>query len=401
MTIDQAGLTLNTSLALLPAIGQVRAGKLQKIGLATVRDLLFLFPRDYEFPAPPTAVTDLREGQPASLVGTIADAEIVSRSAGKSVFGAIVENETGSVRILFFNQPFRAETIKLDRRVMISGTAKLSGLRMEFVHPQVTMLGDDDSITKPSILPVYPLTEGIKQIEMRRIVWEVAHGMFSSLTEVMPPSLRTDAAIRLSEIGISVGVRLPEIGTALSDLHRPPEEASLVAARTRLVFQELLVMQLALAIKRRRLTTELRAPPLPSPAMVDARIVNRFPFELTGDQRRTIDEIRADMACQFPMNRLLQGDVGSGKTIVAIYAMMLAVANDHQAVLMAPTEVLARQHFETLNKTLEGSRVRIGLLCGSLPAGEKRTVIEQIASGEIDLLVGTQALLYGEIDFKC
>ncbi|KAA1261541.1 ATP-dependent DNA helicase RecG [Rubripirellula obstinata] len=400
MTTDHAGTSLNTSLASLPAIGQVRAGKLQKIGLGTVRDLLFLFPRDYEFPAPPTAVTDLREGVPASLVGTIADAEIVSRSVGKSVFGAIVENETGSVRILFFNQPFRAESIKFDRRVMISGTPKLSGLRMEFVHPQVTILGDEDEITKPRILPVYPLTEGIKQIEMRRLVWDVAHGMFDSLTEVMPPALRKAAAVRLSEIGIIVGESLPEIGTALSDLHRPPDEAALVAARTRLVFQELFAMQLALAIKRRRLTTELRAPPLTSTAMIDARIVNRFPFELTGDQRRTIDEIRGDMACQFPMNRLLQGDVGSGKTIVAIYAMMLAVANDHQAVLMAPTEVLARQHFETLNKTLEGSKVRIGLLCGSLSAGEKRTVIEEIASGEIDLLVGTQALLYGEIDFK-
>jgi ATP-dependent DNA helicase RecG len=400
VTIDHADLTLNSVLASLPAIGQVRAKKLRKIGLSTVRDLMFLFPRDYEFPAPPMAVNELREGEPASLVGTIADAEIVSRTAGKSVFGAIVENQTGAVRILFFNQPFRAETLKLDRRVMISGTAKLNGLRMEFVHPQVTILGDDEDTIKPRILPVYPLTEGIKQIEMRRMVWDVAHGLFDSLTEVMPPVLRRDAAIRLSEIGIDVGESLPEIGRALSDLHRPPSEASLLAARTRLVFQELLVMQLALAIKRRRLTTELRAPPLPSPAMVDARIVNRFPFALTGDQRRTIDEIRSDMACQFPMNRLLQGDVGSGKTIVAIYAMMLAVANEHQAVLMAPTEVLARQHFQTLSETLQGSRVRIGLLCGSLTASEKRTVIEQIGSGQIDLLVGTQALLYGEIDFK-
>jgi ATP-dependent DNA helicase RecG len=400
MKVDHAGLNLSTPLASLPAIGQVRASKLQKIGLGTVRDLVFLFPRDYEFPAPPTTVTDLREGVPASLVGTIADAEVVSRSVGKSVFGAIVENESGSVRILFFNQPFRAESIKLDRKVMISGTPKLSGLRMEFVHPQVTILGDEDELTQPRILPVYPLTEGIKQIEMRRIVWSVAHGMFDSLTEVMPNTLRKDAAIRLSEIGINVGESLPEIKIALSDLHRPPSESALNAARTRLVFQELLAMQLALAIKRRRLTTELRAPPLTSTAMIDARIVNRFPFELTGDQRRAIDQIRGDMACQFPMNRLLQGDVGSGKTIVAIYAMMLAVANEHQAVMMAPTEVLARQHFETLSKTLEGSRVRIGLLCGSLSAGEKRAVIEEIASGEIDLLVGTQALLYGEIDFK-
>ncbi len=128
--------------------------------------------------------------------------------------------------------------------------------------------------------------------------------------------------------------------------------------------------------------------------------MNRFPFELTGDQKQAIAEIRDDMSRQFPMNRLLQGDVGSGKTVVAIYAMMLAVANRHQAVLMAPTEVLARQHYETLQRILADSRVRVGLLCGSLSAGERRAVIEATESGEIELLVGTQALLHGEVRFK-
>ena len=406
MTSESTDLSLNTPLSSLPAVGQVRSAKLSKIGLRTVRDLMFHFPRDYEFPAPPTPISDLNEGVPASLIGVIADAEMISRMPGKSVFGAIVENQTGAVRILFFNQPFRAETLKLDRRVMISGTAKLNGLRMEFVHPQVTILGDDDDLVKPQILPLYPLTEGIKQIEMRRMVWDCTSDLFGSLSEVLPDRIRQQAAIRLtqagtrSDIAASLGESLPRIDKAMRDLHRPPDEGSLNAARSRLVFQELLVMQLALAIKRRRLTTDLKSPPLPSTAMVDARIVNRFQFDLTGDQRRAIDQIRTDMARQFPMNRLLQGDVGSGKTVVAIYAMMLAVANEHQAVLMAPTEVLARQHYQTLVNKLAGSRVRIGLLCGSLNTAEKRDCLERISTGEIDLLVATQAVLYGDIDFK-
>ena len=159
-------------------------------------------------------------------------------------------------------------------------------------------------------------------------------------------------------------------------------------------------MQLALAMRRRKLTTDLHAPPLAVSTMIDARIVNRFPFELTKDQKTVIGEISRDMARQFPMNRLLQGDVGSGKTVVAVYAMMLAVAHGHQAALMAPTEVLARQHYQTLSQTLSESRVRVGLLCGSLTARERRTVLEETAQGKIDLLVGTQALIYGGMDFK-
>ena len=227
----------------------------------------------------------MKDGQPASLVGEISDAELTSRTPGKSVFGAIVENESGAVRILFFNQPFRADKLKLGTRVMVSGTAKLNGLRMEFVHPQITLIDGDDDMEEPAILPVYPLTQGIKQTEMRKTVAVVTDQLLGSLVEVMPESIRKSAAERLSAAGIEVGSCLPEINVAIANLHAPPGESELLAARTRLVFQELYVMQLALAIKRRRLTTDLNAPPLESTAMIDARIVNRFGFPLTGDQR--------------------------------------------------------------------------------------------------------------------
>ncbi len=379
----------------------MRARRLARLGLKTARDLLFLFPRDYEFPAPAADVDQLTEGVPASLLGTVTDAELVSRTPGKSLFAAIVENDSGAVRIVFFNQPFRAEQLTLDRRVLISGTPKLNGLRMEFSHPKVTLLDEQEDFPRPRILPIYPLTEGVKQSDLRRLTRLVCDSLDGELVEVMPESLRQTGADDLRGRGIDLVGDLPGIEEALRLLHYPSGIDSLSRARSRLVFQELLVMQLALAMRRRRLTTEMRSPPLPSTAMIDARIKNRFPFELTDDQQRAIEEIRRDMARQFPMNRLLQGDVGSGKTVVAIYAMMLAVANRHQAVLMAPTEVLARQHYDTLTRILDGSRVRVGLLCGSLGAMERRAVIEGTESGEIELLVGTQALLHGGVKFKC
>ena len=394
MNSDATEITLATQVQYVPGVGPDRAERLAKLGIRTVSDALFFFPREYEFPSPPMAIDRLREGEEASLVGVITDAELVSRTPGKSLFAAIVTNDTGAVRILFFNQPFRAETLALDRPLMISGTPKLNGLRWEFVHPKITLLDSDESIPAPQILPVYSLTDGLKQADLRKLIQRLTNDLPEALNDVMSEPLRRRAADALRRFDIDIGNRLPSLQEALRSIHRPDSAQHLKAARTRFVFQELLVMQLALAVRRRRLTSDLLAPPLPTSALIDARIVNRFPFELTADQRRVIDEIASDMAKQFPMNRMLQGDVGSGKTVVALYAMMLAVANEHQAVLMAPTEVLARQHYQTLSKTLADSRVRIGLLCGSLPAAERRDVLSRIQSGEIDLLVGTQALLF-------
>ena len=158
MQNETSSIELTTALRYLPGMGQSRAQHLSRLGLRTAQDVLFLFPRDYEFPPPSTSVDQLREGCEASLVGAITDAEIVSRTPRKSVFAAIVENASGAVRFLFFNQPFRAEQLTVERRVMICGTPKLNGLRMEFVHPRVTILDDNEELPEPRILPVYPLT---------------------------------------------------------------------------------------------------------------------------------------------------------------------------------------------------------------------------------------------------
>jgi ATP-dependent DNA helicase RecG len=396
---DRPPMTFRTEIQFVPGVGSQRFTLLHRLGLRTAGQALFFFPRAYEYPNQWTEIGELREGRPAALVGRITEVDITSRTAGKSVLGVLVENEGGAVRLLFFNQPFRAQTLTRGTRVVVSGEPKLAGFRMEFIHPNVTILGEDEPIPEGRILPIYPLVEGLKQSHLRKAIGAVVDAIAGGVEEVLSDDLRLQAASRLAGMLAAVTNPMPDIATSLREVHRPSGQDSLDAARRRLIFQELLVLQLALALRRRKLTTDLTAPPLPPSAMIDARIRNRFPFDLTDDQSRAIVEVGQDMARQFPMNRLVQGDVGSGKTVVAQYAMLLAVAHGHQAVMMAPTEVLARQHHQTLTRCLAHSRVRIGLLCGSLTATQRRDVLRQAKVGQIDVLVGTQALLYGDISF--
>ena len=221
LTMDASAseLTLATKVQYLPGVGPQRAEKLAKLGIRNVRDLVFFFPRQYEHPAPPTNVDRLKEGVEASLVGVVTDAELVSRTPGKSVFGAVLQTETGAVRILFFNQPFRAETITFDRHLMISGAPKLNGLRWEFVHPQVTLLDSDEDVPKPRILPVYPLTDGVKQADLRKLTTPIVEQLSDSLTEVLPEILRCKAADSLRRFDVDVGRTVA--GTYESDYRNP------------------------------------------------------------------------------------------------------------------------------------------------------------------------------------
>lgn len=390
---------LGTDIQFVPGAGTARAPLMRRLQIHTAGNALFCFPRSYEHPAERMAINSLREGQPASLIGRVTEVERHTRPPGKSIVGAVVENEQGAVRLLFFNQPHRVEQLRRGNRLLISGVPKLNGLRMEFVHPKVTVLQDDETLPSGKILPIYPLVEGLRQSDLRRVTAAVTSALADTIEEVLDDRLRATAGSRIE--GTLPGMSPPLLGIAeaLREIHRPSDASTLEGAKRRLIFQELLVLQLALALRRRRLTTALSAPPLPPTPLIDSRIRNRFPFRLTEDQQRAIAEVGQDMSRQFPMNRLVQGDVGSGKTVVAQYAMLLAVAHRHQAVMMAPTEVLARQHHRTLTQALAHSRVRIGLLCGSLSPSKRREVLRQVAEGEIDVLVGTQALLHGEIRF--
>lgn len=375
---------LSTPAQFLRGVGPERAELLAKLGVRSGQDALFFFPRSYEFPPAVTEISKLADGLPASIVATVVEIDQRISQNGRAIMGVLVEDPTGAARILFFNQSFRLDDLRRGDRVLVSGTPRLNGFRFEFVHPKIAPLDQEESIAIDQILPIYPLTEGLKQSTMRRIMASVSQQLATAIVEVLPDSIRQSHEL------------LP-IDEALRQIHRPDSVTQLEQARRRLIFQELLVLQLALALRRRRLTTDLRSPTLPATPEINAAIQRRFPFALTRDQQQAIKEVADDMARQFPMNRLVQGDVGSGKTVVAQYAMLLAVAHKHQAVLMAPTDILARQHQRTFQAALADSRVRIGLLSGSMKASEKRETLAAAARGEIDLLIGTHALLYGEI----
>jgi ATP-dependent DNA helicase RecG len=372
---------LNTPCQFLKGVGPQRAELLAKLGLHFARDLLFFFPRNYEDMSELRDIDQLEEDKECSVVGHVEDVDLRGTQPGKCIVGVLLRQGTKYLRGLWFNQPFIREKFQPGRRVMFSGTPKLQGVRWEMVHPRYAFLGDDEDVPAGRILPVYSLTEGINQTTMRRIVHGVVDTHVPFVDDVFPEEFLREH-------------RLWPIRNAIAQVHQPQSHEGLQEARRRLIYQELLVLQLALSI-RKWAASRGQAPQLEATPKIDSRIRRLFPFELTPAQNQAIAEITADLAKTAPMNRLLQGDVGSGKTVIAEYAMLLTVAYKHQAVLMAPTEILARQHARTLARDLVGARVRIGLLVGSLSAVQRRETLRAIETGDIDLLVGTHAITAG------
>ena len=377
---------LATPVQFLKGVGPVRAELLERLGLHTARDVLFFFPRDYQDLSDERNVEELEEGKLQSVRGVVEDIDLRSTGAGGCILGVLIRGRTGHLRALWFNQPFMRDRFTFGQHVMLSGKPKHEGLVWQMHHPRVEVLDDEEEEPVTKMLPVYSLTEGLQQWQIRKIVRAAIETFVPVLEEVFPGEY------------LEAHDLLP-LHQALPQIHFPADQASLDRARRRLVYQELLILQLALAIRRQQQHDQQKAPVLEATAKIDARIRRLFPFELTEGQQTAIAEIAADMAGPLPMNRLLQGDVGSGKTVVAVYAMLLAVAHGYQAVLMAPTEVLARQHAQTLDRMLTASQVRRAALTGGLTPNQRSALLQLIAAGEIDLLVGTQAIIQEDVSF--
>ena len=378
---------LSTPAQYLRGVGPQRAELLARLGLFAAKDLLFFFPRSYEDLTDRRDVVNLEEGKIQTVVGAVEESELRGTGAGRSILGVLVRCNAGFVRAIWFNQPFMQERFIRGQRVMLSGKPKFQGMMWEMSHPRVVYLADEEEEPQGAILPVYPLTEGLPQPQIRRIVRAAVDLHADLLEEAFPPAHLT-------------AHDLWPIRQAVREIHFPSSKDSLERARRRFIYQELFILQLALAMKRHRQQAGRRAPPLETTAKIDARIRRLFPFELTPGQQQAIAEISADMGRDVPMNRLLQGDVGSGKTIVAVYAMLLAVAHGFQVVLMAPTEVLARQHALSLDRLLAASQVRRCLLTGGMSQRERTAMLLNVAAGEIDVVIGTQAVLQEDVFFR-
>jgi ATP-dependent DNA helicase RecG len=373
---------LATPVQFLKGVGPQRAELLAKLGLFYARDLLFFFPRAYQDMSALVDIDHLQEGIDASVVGTVEEVSLRNTRPGKTILSLLVRQEGKYLRALWYNQPWLKQKFQRGRRLLLSGTPKLQGLRWEMNHPAIEFLADDEDAPTGRIMPVYPLTEGINQPAMRRMVHGAVDTMASLVDEVFPLAFLDDHA-------------LWPIRAALPQIHQPSDHTALEQARRRFIYQELFVLQLALALRKAAAGAQGHAVPLETTAKIDARIRRLFPFDFTAAQDQAIHEICQDVGQSRPMNRLLQGDVGSGKTAVAQYAILLAIAHGCQTAMMAPTEILARQHFHTMQKALAASRVRVGLLVGSLSAQQRRDTLRGIERGEIDLVVGTHAISSG------
>jgi ATP-dependent DNA helicase RecG len=281
--------------------------------------------------------------------------------------------------------PFMAKKFAVGMRVVLAGNPRRAGAAWEIMHPEVRICVGGEDTSRGEFLAIYDLAEAARQSDVRLAVQAAIDHAGDLLQEAFPDAWLAAKAL------------LP-IHEAIREIHFPTSQEKLEAAQRRFIYQELFMLQLALRLHRAQQQNRKAAPVMAVDARIDGRILARLPFALTPSQRKVVAEIVADMAKTEPMNRLLQGDVGSGKTAVAVYAMLAAVACGHQAAIMAPTELLARQHLTTLQRLLAGSDVGVELLVGGQPARERKQVLARMQSGETGIVVGTQALVCGEAE---
>ena len=375
---------LLTPVERLPGVGSPLARLLERLGLRTAADLLFNFPRRYEDYTELTELAQLEVGTTCSVVANVREVDQRVTASGKHVQYVLLEQNRHFLRAIWFNLPYMEKRFQIGQVLHLRGTVKENGGRFEMLQPHYKVLEAGETGVEKKLLPVYPLTEGLKQWQLRKITERVIAEYTGLVEEALPEPVRQELA-------------LYPIGEAIEQVHFPATAATAEEARRRLVVQELLVLQLALAMRRHQHAQGQTAIPLPLTGKIRDRILGRMPFELTEYQQQAFAEIAADMDRAVPMNRLLHGDVGSGKTAVALCAILLAVAHGAQTALMAPTEILARQHDRTIREILRNSRVRIALWTGS--TAHRQSLAEKIAAGEVDIVVGTQAIVQSELAF--
>ena len=381
-------LSLRTSVKYLKGVGPKRAEALARLGIRSVGDLLYHAPHRYLDATTVTPLAKAQVGQDVTCVGRVASTGILPTRRGLRVFRAVLRDQSGPLECAWPGQPFLERQIRKGQLLLVTGPVRYYHGR-QLVPREFVILAEDGEGGEPDrglVLPVYPATEGLTHRQIRALVQQHLDELLPLVNDPHPRSLRTAAGI-------------PELRPALAAVHRPAVPADAEAGRRRLAFDELFDQQLVQA-RARALAKRGRAGiTFTNKKALTTRLKQHLPFELTGDQRQAIREITDDMLAPLRMHRLLMGDVGTGKTVVALFAMLLAVENDYQAAIMAPTELLAEQHVATLTRLLEPLSLKPDLLIGRLSAAEKTAARERIAAGGPRLVVGTHALIQESVQF--
>jgi len=386
MSAEQHNLDLSMPVQFVKGVGPAKAKAFAKLGVETLGDLLEYFPRDWVFMPDPVKIVDARVGSDVCLVGIVEHTDY-QRYRRTPMFKATLADDTGLCEIVWFHGGYLQGQLEPGKVMMVSGKLNRYQYHLRMTNPKfVIMEGEGEVGAEYFSGPVYPATAQLSSVQIKRIVQPVVREAAGLLEEFFD-----EAFLRKNE--------LLSRAKAFEQIHKPEDERLLAAARRTLKYDELFLMQLGLAVKRHYVQHGAPAKAMACTDAIDSRIRKRFPFLLTGDQDKVIGEIAADMGRSVPMNRLLQGDVGSGKTVVALYAALLAVANKTQAAIMAPTEILANQHMLSIERFLRGSRVERVLITGGMTGVKRREVLGRIKAGEVDIVVGTIALLQEDVEF--
>jgi len=385
---DMGALDLATPVQYVRGVGPARAAELATLGVRTVGELVEHFPFRYELAPKSQPIGTLTLGETATIVGDITDVRLRG-SPGHRTVTARVEDATGRARVVWFNAAYLADRIRVGQSIRLTGKVDVGQQYAQFKNPRFTLFdGNEDPLENDAdrFEPVYPATGKLPSRQIARIIRTALAEVAGLIQEPLPEPLRARRT-------------LPPRRTAVERYHHPTRSEDVDVARRRLAYDEFLLMQLAVQLRRHQAATATTASPVVITPLVDERIRARLPFALTPGQNRAVAEIAADLAQSRPMNRLLQADVGAGKTAVAVYAALGTIAARRQVALLAPTEILAEQHSAKVGRYLAGSRVRLALLTGGLAKRHRGEIYAQASRHELDLVIGTHALLEEGMQF--
>ena len=373
-----------TRVQFLSGVGPLRAQHFERLGISTLEHLVRHYPREWLDASRFVAVKDLRPGGILTVVGEVTQAAALRTRGGRGDFAITVKDATGLLACYFFGQSFLSRTLRTGMKVVVSG--EFDALDRRMLNPMFEVVeGDLEQLLHAGrLVPVHGLTKGVTSRGMRSAVRNALEAIADEVADTVPPD-------------VAAAHDLMPLGAALRAIHFPHDEADKKAARKRLAFEELFQLQMVMELRRRVLTEEGKALALAASGALESRVRETLPFKLTADQDAAVGDVAKDLSQPRPMHRLVIGDVGSGKTVVALLAATHAIETGHQVAFMAPTEVLARQHATTLARFATPAGIEVASITGSTPAAARRLLQARLLTGEPLLVVGTHALLEAKL----
>ncbi len=378
---------LDSPVQYLKGVGPRRAQLLARLGIERGEDFLYHLPHDYLERSSLVSLRELREGERATVRGQLIDLQSRRIRGGRTLVSAVLMENGLQLHLSWFNAPWVAKQLRIGEELVVSGRVGSYRRRYQMINPSFEDAGEEGELLLGGLVPCYPLTGGISQTTMRKLVRGALDSLRGEVVDPLPPAWRGEES-------------LLDLQSALEAVHRPSDATQATAGRRRLAFDEALALQLSVGVRRRQLLRRTAAVRIQELGALSGAYLDLLGFTLTGAQRRVLKTLKQDLAREIAMHRLLQGDVGSGKTLVAVLAMIWMAENGAQAAFMAPTEILARQHATRNLPRLEKIGIHGAVLTGSTPTARRREILRELKSGRIQVIFGTHALIQDEVEFR-